>query len=383
MHARIRTVRHAVGIAAALLVAACQDSTGPAPPDVDAVSITAPRTTLDIGDSLQLIGAIMDVNGALLVDQPVAWSSSNSTVASVRASGIVSAHSGGEAMIRLASGGLSDSVRITVRPGACVAASATATIAIDERRHGTHTSGDCLIDGWVADGFRFDVTSPTVIELEVTSSSGALGIGLSDRQLGWILFVPNLGPGAIRIPVDRGSYVIWVTANQASGVLGTYELSVRHPQSAPCSVAAGSIATGQTIAGDISDTDCQFVPGFFADSWQLSLAADATVQIDLTSDEFDPVLLVTTAVGQWLSFNDDAGGTLNSQLILTLPAGEYFIVAATYSAGATGSYVLAVQPPNGTSPRRSAPATLGRILSRASLVEIGDGWPVSDKRSAP
>ena len=89
MHARTRTIRHAAGMAAALLVAACQDSTGPTPPpDVDAVSITAPHTTLNIGDSLQLTGTIRDVNGGPLSGQ-MAWSSSNSTVASVRASGTV------------------------------------------------------------------------------------------------------------------------------------------------------------------------------------------------------------------------------------------------------------------------------------------------------
>jgi hypothetical protein len=137
---------------------------------------------------------------------------------------------------------------------------------------------------------------------------------------------------------------------------------------------------GQTVAGQLDGGDCQFMPDYFGDSWQLSLAAPTTLQIDLASTDFDPVLVVTTSAGQWLTLNDDANESVNSQVIITLPAGDYLLVASTYAPLTTGSYQLAVNSSSGTSQRvaRASTGLAGRVVS--PVPGPASVWPVAGKQ---
>lgn len=67
------------------------------------------------------------------------------------------------------------------------------------------------------------------------------------------------------------------------------------------------------------------------------------VTITLSSSDFDPVLILQDSEGTEIASNDDFGGSLNSTLIIALPAdGEYQVVATSFD-GQGGDYDLTVR----------------------------------------
>ena len=380
MRAIARIIRYPVGIGAVMLSLACSDSTAPEVPKIGAVRITVTPAMLAIGDSVQLAATVLDEGGVAMSGQSVTWSSSNPSVASVRASGIVSAHTGGAAFVRVASGGQVDSVEILVRPGTCAIAHAAGSIDLGQTRNGSHTASDCLYEGEAADGWRFIITSPVIVNITLTSVSGVADLILTDAQMTLIAFSGANGSTAqLAGPLVPGTYVIW-SRSSSGNTRGNYEISAQFQQTPPCTVSAGSIAAGQTVSDRIEDSDCVFRPDYYADSWQLNLTAPTTLQIDLTSADFDPILVLTNDLGQWIAIDDDGGGYPNSRLILTLPAGDYNVVASTFSPFATGQYQLAVQPASASASRANTMQT----FDRPRVVQVGGGlvsggWPVADK----
>lgn len=70
------------------------------------------------------------------------------------------------------------------------------------------------------------------------------------------------------------------------------------------------------------------------------------VTITLDSEDFDPVLSLFDSEGNEIATNDDFGGTLNSAIILNLPAdGTYTVIARSFS-GRGGDYSVTVRSSN-------------------------------------
>jgi hypothetical protein len=281
----------------------------------------------------------------------------------------------------VASGGQADSVGILVRPATCAIAHAAGAIDFGQTRNGSHTASDCLYEGEAADGWRFTITSPAIVNITLTSVSGVADLILTDAQMTVIAFSGASGSMAQVVgPLLPGTYVIW-SRSSSGDTRGNYEISAQFLQTPPCTISAGSIAAGQTVSDRIEDSDCVFQPDFYADSWQLNLAAPTTLQIDLTSAEFDPILVLTNDLGQWIAIDDDGGGYPNSRLVLTLPAGDYNVVASTFNSFATGQYQLTVQPASASASRASAMQMFDRpgvLLVSGGLVSAG--WPVAGKQ---
>lgn len=79
------------------------------------ISVTPTAAVLGaIGETIELNVTVKDKNNQPVPGATVSWSSSNSSVASVSADGLVTARDNGNATIRAASGGASDTVEITV-----------------------------------------------------------------------------------------------------------------------------------------------------------------------------------------------------------------------------------------------------------------------------
>ena len=64
-----------------------------------------------------------------------------------------------------------------------------------------------------------------------------------------------------------------------------------------------------------------------------------------TGGALDTVLFIIDQANtsQLVGWNDDANGTLNSQVDLSLPAGNYFVVVRLYSSAQTGDYSVQVE----------------------------------------
>lgn len=70
------------------------------------------------------------------------------------------------------------------------------------------------------------------------------------------------------------------------------------------------------------------------------------ITITLESEDFDPVLLLFDSSGNEVATNDDFGGTLNSAIILALPADDTYTVIARSYSGQGGDYSLLVRSSN-------------------------------------
>lgn len=111
--------------------------------------------------------------------------------------------------------------------------------------------------------------------------------------------------------------------------------------------AQSTIRIGEPVRGTLSASDpVMEVDGSNYDCYIVSTRAGQSYAIDLTSSEFDtfigmgPGRACQPPVEQT---NDDVSeDNTNSRLIFTSTGGDYFILANSYAAGATGAYRLIV-----------------------------------------
>lgn len=107
------------------------------------------------------------------------------------------------------------------------------------------------------------------------------------------------------------------------------------------SAQAAPIEVGDTVTGALT-TDAP------ESMYSLTVTADASIQITLTSDDFDTYLVLSDEDGNEIATDDDSAGNLNSRIsYLFTDDGTYTITATSYSAhhggtARTGAYTLSV-----------------------------------------
>jgi len=120
----------------------------------------------------------------------------------------------------------------------------------------------------------------------------------------------------------------------------------------------GGVSIGQVVFGTLSviapSGSCNF--GAPADRYFLSLPTQTSVDISLTSPAFDTFLCVFNSSNSLIAKYDDSGGGLDSRLVLTLPTGDYFIEATSFSGSGVGAYTLSLQ---------------GAVASSATSINVG------------
>ena len=100
-----------------LAAAACNHPTeppAPAPVAVARIVVTPPNTSMAVGATQQLSVAITDASGNPLTGRPIGWASSNAIVATVSASGLVTAIASGAATISATTGGVIGTASVIV-----------------------------------------------------------------------------------------------------------------------------------------------------------------------------------------------------------------------------------------------------------------------------
>lgn len=330
-------------LAACLLVVqgflvACSGSSEPTP-TVATVEVTPSSADREVGETVQLSAAVKDANGNILSGQTVNWSSSASGVASVSASGLVTANALGTAIITAASGNKSgiSTIEVVPEPIASISvAPTTDTLLLNETVQLVPTLRDAL--GAVVTG-RTVSWSSNATSVATVSNSG-LVTGIADG-------------------------VATITAT-ADGLSATAVITVF----GPCSTAlAPVIAVGATVDGALTTTDCRLVDGSYGDPYNITVTSATAVQIDLTSTAFDTWLvlfeLLPDGVLQERALNDDvAPGTTDSQISFTLqPGANYFILVNSFDPGVFGPYQLKVATSGGFVGRVAGVMKPGKSLS--------------------
>lgn len=145
-----------------------------------------------------------------------------------------------------------------------------------------------------------------------------------------------------------GQHRIWVGTWSAAGAGASYTLGITELASVTAAslgagaAPAGGGAAGATVrTGTLGPGDAQLQSGEYRDSYEFSWTAGQRVQIDLTGD-FDNYLILRRPSGSQVD-NDDTNGT-DAQIIETLTeTGTYTVVVTTYAPGQTGSYTLTIR----------------------------------------
>ncbi len=105
--------RFVPGLAAAALVGAC----GTEPPLPASIAVSPPSATLPwLGDTVQLTAAVRDTAGRTMRGVTVVWTSEDESVATVDATGLVTAVAKGVTLVRAKAGWVEDLATVTVAP---------------------------------------------------------------------------------------------------------------------------------------------------------------------------------------------------------------------------------------------------------------------------
>jgi dipeptidyl aminopeptidase/acylaminoacyl peptidase len=124
--------------AAFLLAAACSDATGPehpppAAPAVASITVSPSQPVLAVGETVQLFAQARDAGGRPVPVPAVQWRTTDAGVATVSATGLVTATGQGEALVVAAAGGRADTALVTVAPPPVAGVDLdVAAVALDE-----------------------------------------------------------------------------------------------------------------------------------------------------------------------------------------------------------------------------------------------------------
>src|SRR5438552_17078669 len=120
-----QTFRRLLAAAAVLLLATCHNE-GPHAP-VASLAVAPQTLTVGVGATAQLTATPRDANGAFLAGRSVTWASSNTAVATVNTTGLVTGVAAGQATITATSEARSGTAALTV-VGMVVALTGTAAL---------------------------------------------------------------------------------------------------------------------------------------------------------------------------------------------------------------------------------------------------------------
>lgn len=222
------------------------------------VTVTPAATTLIQGATAPLSATVKDAAGNVLVGRAISWSTSAPGVATVSATGVVTAIAAGNATITATSGSASGTanVTVTVAPVATVSVNpATAT----------------LIAG----------TTTTL----TTTLKDASGNVLTGRTVTWSTNAPGVAtvsPAGVVTAVGAGSATITATSGSASGT-ASITVTPAPVKTVTISPAAPKVRVGAhtTLSATLKDSGGNVLTGRVV-TWTSSARSIATVQSDGT-----------------------------------------------------------------------------------------------------
>jgi len=122
---------------------------------------------------------------------------------------------------------------------------------------------------------------------------------------------------------DRGAFTILATASQ------------------PPRISARPLPFGQSVSDALDPNDAVTNDGSTVDAYALRLTADQEIQLDLSSDDFDPKLELLTPAGAKVAEDDDGGPGTSARIRYLVPrAGLYQVRVTAVGSGEVGNYTL-------------------------------------------
>lgn len=259
----------------------------PPPPQPATVTVSPPNTVLSaLEATVRLAAEVRDRSGAVMTGASVSWASSNTTVAAVDASGVVTAVGNGTVTITATAGAAQGNANVTV---AQAASAVTVSPAAD-----TLAAGDTLslaAEAFDANGHRvedaaFSWSSSDESVATVDDSGLVTAVGAGTAVIG----AASVGgaSGRARLTVEAGvPSAVAVTPGTVS--LAAVGDTVR--LSAEVRDKAGRPLPGSAVSWTSSDMSVATVDG----SGLVTAAGDGTASVTATSGSASGIAIVTVA----------------------------------------------------------------------------------------
>lgn len=295
---------------------------------VASVAVTPGTASTVVGGTpVQLSAAVLSAAGAPLAGRAITWSSSNSTIATVSQSGVVTGVGAGATTILATSEGRTGTALVTVTaPDPCAS---VRPITVGQTFSGALASGDCrLSDQSALQTFSFTLTAATALEIEMTSSSLDSYLYVLDANKQVVAEDDDGGAGSnARVLRSFAAGVYYVVANSYDpNTFGPFQLTVR-PAPAACVTSRPITLPGTVNASLTATNSCRLNDDSYFDRYDVTVSARTTVRFDMTSTVIDPYLVVYDGAGKLVSQDDDAGTGTNARIEVRLEPGRYTVLA--------------------------------------------------------
>lgn len=185
---------------------------------------------------------------------------------------------------------------------------------------------------------RLDIGSSLQLTAAVLNTTG---VAMSSVAVEWRssqAAVAAVSPSGIVTALAAGATTI--TA-RSGGVSGSIDITVSPPM-CTSSTTVGSVAAGQTRSGTLGLSDCMLPHEAPGEGWAFSTSVTTSVRVDLRSNDFDALIVITDMQFNPIAWADDTDEGTDAVLITSVPAGSYVVWATTFP-GESGTYQLEVQ----------------------------------------
>jgi hypothetical protein len=164
-------------------------------------------------------------------------------------------------------------------------------------------------------------------EIDEECEGCTASVGETDKPAVVRRIVPASGLLQIRANTmnkgDRGAFTIFATASQ------------------PPPISARPLSFGQSVSDALDQNDAVTNDGATVDAYAVRLTADQEIQLDLSSDDFDPKLELLTPTGLKVAEDDDGGPGTSARIRYVVPrAGLYQVRVTSVGSGQVGTYTL-------------------------------------------
>jgi hypothetical protein len=248
----MRLRRNLVSVAFIFGVISCSGATEP--PAVASVAISPNTSTLASGATVQLAASVLGDNGKSLTGKTVLWSSSNTQVASVSQTGLVTAGSilsgtSENVTISASVDGITGALTLSVQPVPVASVSVSST----------------------------KTTIPQTDTVRVSAEvKGAGGQALTGRTIEWTVSDTSMASvsssGLVTSKKSSGVIVVQAKVGGVSGTASLTAICFHRP-----------VGGGINYAGTVDNTDCPSASaGLFYDSFRFSTTQSAFIQPTVT-----------------------------------------------------------------------------------------------------
>src|SRR5229473_455364 len=263
-------------LAAAMLMGiACKDSTSPpapaGPPAVASVTVAPSPGTLPVGSTAQLTATTKDSAGNVLTGRAVTWASSNTVVATVSATGLVTGVAVGSATITATSEGKNGTAAVAVTAPPVPVASVTvapATVLVGVTVQLTATTRDAGGNVLTGRTVTWATSNPAV----TTVNSTGLATGVAAGQA-TITATSEGQSGAAAITVSALTFATVSAGANTCGVTTSGAAYCWGSDLTPAAVAGGFTFKAVSTANPIEDLDdtCGVTAGGATYCWGANL----------------------------------------------------------------------------------------------------------------